>query len=105
MSGGLWNYQNDSLQSEIFGYGEKPCNALEDKVISELVWDVFELLHAYDWYRSGDTCKEDYDRVRAKFKKKWLKDDPERTKRIVDEAMDSLKKELYDTFCFKEDTE
>lgn len=73
MSGGCWNYMNDSAASEILGYHiyvgygldsdrhEKNYkqvirdNPLGDPEISALVYDVFCLLHSYDWAESGDT--------------------------------------------------
>lgn len=105
MSGGYWNYQDLSLRSEIFGYGDNPCNALEDREVSELVWEVFELLHAYDWYRSGDTCKATYLEALRKFKKKWFETvRRDRIKRIIDETFAEAKQELYQTFDIQEDS-
>jgi len=87
MSGGFWDYQNDAAAREIFGwhlnvdYGEdgfmqsknaRRKNPLGDKMISELVWDVFCLLHSYDWYMSGDICEETYLADAKRFKTKWL---------------------------------
>ena len=60
MSGGYFGYRDTSLKSDIFGYSDKPDNVFEDREISELVWDIFDLIHDYDWYKSGDTCKENY---------------------------------------------
>ncbi len=86
MSGGHWNYENDKLYHEIFGwefdFSQQPYerrvmmarsnNPLEDKELSELVMDVFELLHSYDWYVSGDTDQPSYMNDVMKFKKKQL---------------------------------
>ena len=78
MSGGCWNYMNDSAASEILGYhiyvgygldSERHNenykmvvrdNPLGDPEISALVYDVFCLLHSYDWAESGDTDMNDY---------------------------------------------
>ena len=78
MSGGCWNYMNDSAASEILGYHiyvgygldsdkhEKNYkqvvrdNPLGDPEISALVYDVFCLLHSYDWAESGDTDMDAY---------------------------------------------
>ena len=99
MSGGLWGYTDDRAKSEVFEYAGKPWNALGDREISELVWDVFELLHAFDWYRSGDTCEETYLEKKAAFKKKWFGGNRGlRIRRYVDEAMEETKDELYKTF-------
>lgn len=98
MSGGHWNYTDGSLKGEIFGWSNKPWNALEDREISELVWDVFDLLHDYDWYISGDTCKERYLEAKTAFKKKWFSNRGVRVKRTVDNAIDELRQELYETY-------
>ena len=91
MSGGHFDYSNDRCCKEIFGWSFTPdygdrgisqseaarkLDPLEDKVISELVWDVFCLLHSFDWYASGDTSEEQYRHDVQRFKKKWLKTIP-----------------------------
>lgn len=111
MSGGHWNFQNDSLATDIFpwyflpNYGEKgfkqamaarKINPLEDKMMSEMLWDMFCILHSYDWYVSGDTCEETYRKDVAYFKKKWLMvTDKELAKREIDEALEECRQELY----------
>lgn len=105
MSGGRFNYLDESAQSEIFGYldDDKIPNVFEDREISELIYDVFNLIHDYDWYASGDTGKEDYLKAKAEFKKKWLGGNRGlRVRRIVDESIAELKQELYETFNVKE---
>lgn len=37
MSGGYFDYLDDKLKTEIFGFGQEPKNAFEDKEISQLV--------------------------------------------------------------------
>lgn len=79
--------------------GDKPTNAFENMEISELVWDVFELIYDYDWYASGDTCEETWLKKKAEFKKKWSQSErKDRIKRIVDDALNNTKEELYETF-------
>ena len=111
MSGGHWDYQNDRLAHEIFGwwcspdYGEdgfkqaaraKKINPLEDKVLSEMLWDIFCILHSYDWYVCSDTCEETYRKDVERFKKKWLKLPPdELAKREIDAALEDVRQELY----------
>lgn len=76
MSGGYWNYSNDVLCREILGYEcntrsglagheHDTClkairhrNELNDPEISGLVYDLFCLLHSYDWAVSGDIDSE-----------------------------------------------
>ena len=117
MSGGHFNYSNDNLCHDIFGwlisadYGERGfkksslarrLNPLEDLVISELVFDVFCLLHSFDWYKSGDTCEETYREDVTRFKNKWLPHFSEqRTKEIVDDEISNLREKLYQAFNLK----
>lgn len=98
MSGGRFDYRDMELRSEVFGYGDKPTNVFEDREISELVWDVLDLIHEFDWYTCGDTSEDSYLKAKAEFKKKWFSSQEERTKKIIDEAIAELKDELYKTF-------
>ena len=103
MSGGRFDYVDMRLKDEIFGYMDEPANVFEDREISELVWDVLDLIHEYDWYASGDTCKENYLEAKDAFKKKWFSNRGVRVRRIVDEALKQCKDELYETFGFEQD--
>ena len=105
MSGGRFCYRETELKTEIFGWVDKPINALEDREISELVWDVLELIHNYDYYVCGDTCKETYLKRKTEFKKKWFSNRGVRVRHIVDTAIEEAKQELYETFGFEEDSE
>ena len=114
MSGGHFNYKNDDACHEIYGwgvsanYGERGfeqsklarrINPFGDLVISELVFDVFCLIHSFDWYCSSDTCEETYRKDVARFKKKWIKQIPKSTiKEIVTEETSRLRDELYNAF-------
>ena len=57
---------------------------LEDREISELVYDVFCLLHSYDWYKEADTSEDTYRKDVKYFKDKWLN-------KSQDERIDSLR--------------
>lgn len=103
MSGGYFNYVDSHLKDEIFGWGNKPTNVFEDVEISELVWDILNLIHDFDWYTSGDTRRETYLEAKADFKKKWLDNRGVRVRRIVDEALQQTKDELYEAFNIEED--
>lgn len=108
MSGGRFNYADERACSEIFGYldDDKVPNVFEDREISELIYDVFQLIHDYDWYASCDTGKEDYLQAKAKFKKKWFGTKRGlRIKRYVDAAVEELKQELYEMNGLKEGDE
>lgn len=111
MSGGHWTYSNDTAARDIFGwaidvnYGEKgfkqaaiarKINPLEDKQLSELCWDLFCVLHSYDWYKSGDCCEETYRKDVEYFKNKWLKTSRKALERCeVDKAIEEAKEEVY----------
>lgn len=94
MSGGYFQYEDRHLKYQIFPH-DKLTNELEDREISEIVWDVLELLHEFDYYKKGDSDEEDYIKAKNEFKKKWFEDDRSiRCKRYIDD----MKKELYATF-------
>ena len=97
MSGGRFEYADMTAKNMIFNY-DKCTNVFEDREISELVWDVFDLIHDFDWYKSGDTDKSDYLKAKRAFKKKWFENRGVRARRIIDEAVAELKRELYETY-------
>lgn len=103
MSGGHFDYIDSRLKDEVFGWSDEPKNVFEDREISELVWDILDLIHEFDWYKSGDTCKETYLKVKKEFKKKWLDNRGVRVRRIVDSALKECKNELYETFGFEQE--
>jgi len=86
MSGGKWDYRDSGACDEIFDmypdYGKRghslakkarERNPFKDEDISELVWDVFCLIHSADYCFSGDTGEEDYETDVDYFKNKWLR--------------------------------
>lgn len=111
MSGGHFEYLNQQLAREMFGwnidicYGEKgfskvnkagAINPLEDREISKLTWDLLCLIYSFDYYISGDTGEETYLEDLKYFKDKWLKPGRKETaKRLIDEECNELRKELY----------
>lgn len=120
MSGGCWNYMNDSAASEILGYHiyvgygldsgkhEKNYkqvvrdNPLGDPEISALVYDVFCLLHSYDWAESGDTDMDAYQKDVEIFKSRWFKKArKDRIKEMIDISTEKLKEVLYQAFGFE----
>lgn len=105
MSGGHFEYLDGRLKDEIFGYEDKVKNVFEDREISELVFDVLDLIHDFDWYYSGDTGKETYLKAKAKFKKKWLSSRGVRIKHTIDKALDEVRAELYETYGIEKDGE
>lgn len=101
MSGGHFDYIDERCKNEIFGWiddGDRVPNIFEDREISELVYDVFGLIHDYDWYSCGDIGKETWLIRKSCFKHKWLNNRGVCVRRIVDEAIDSIREELYETY-------
>lgn len=100
MSGGFWDYKDNSLKFEIFNYKTETTeqamkeNPLKDKVISGIVFDVLNLLHEFDWYISGDTSEEDYRAAVKIFKDRWLSDTDKRNQYVIDVAVAALKSDL-----------
>lgn len=123
MSGGRWDYKNDSFGREFFdwaaeidyGLGTDPkleegrriariMNPLKDKQLSELLYDMLCLIHSADWYFSGDTGEDTYKADVKWFKDKWFKQDGKQiSKMFVNICLDDLRDELYNTLGITED--
>ena len=74
-------------------------NPLGDPEISALVYDVFCLLHSYDWAESGDTDIDAYQKDVEIFKKRWFKKArKDRIKEMIDISTEKLKEDLYQAF-------
>lgn len=102
MSGGRFDYADSRLKTEMFGWSDKPHNVLEDRELSELAWDLLNLIHKYDWYASGDTSKDTYLEAKAKFRKKWFSNRGVAVRRTIDTAINELREELYETYGISE---
>lgn len=99
--GGYFDYQDARLKSEIFGWSDEAWrgrNVLEDRELSEMLFDMLNLLHDYDWYASGDTGESDYLEAKTAFKNKWLKNPRVRVRHVVDTAVEEMRQELYKTY-------
>ena len=110
MSGGYWDYKNNSLMDEIFSGCPKDArharsrNPMKDPEISELVYDVFTLLHDADYYFSGDIDGDDYQNSIDEFKKKWFKPTGrERLRRNIDLEIEEARHRLYQMYDVVED--
>ena len=102
MIGGMFYGSDTTLKNILFRWSDEPINVFEDEVISELVWDVFDLIQSLDYYKSRDTSKEAYLDDKAAFKKKWLgKSKGSVARKIVDESIEDLRQKLYETFGLK----
>ena len=96
MSGGRFNYADGNLKSEMFGWVDEPYNVMEDEEVSELVWDLLDLIHEFDYYVSGDILREDYIKAKNDFKKKWFGNRMIRLENIVDRKIEKLKSEIVE---------
>ena len=73
-----------------------------DPEISALVYDVFCLLHSYDWAESGDTDMDAYQKNVEIFKSQWFKKArKDRIKEMIDISTEKLKEALYKAFGFE----
>lgn len=106
MSGGHWNYNNITLCNEIFGWASDAReaafrNPLDDRLISEITWDLFEVLHQYDLYRSGDTDEEKYRDAARRFKNKWIHSPHEGcVLSMIDSVLADAKADIFRAFDF-----
>ena len=99
MSGGYWEYKDSYLKSEIFHYRDIPFNVLEDAELSILVFEMFEVLHQFDLYKSDDTSKESYLEAKKAFKKKWIRNTNYRKdvlKKIIEDEFEAKKNEVLE---------
>ena len=121
MSGGRWNYQQNSLGYEMFpcceiqyGLGKgneyersrklaRRLDPMEDRQLSELVFDVLCLIYSADWYKSCDTSEPTYQQDVDYFKQKWLKAEPnDMIKSEIDKSIEDARDSLYITFGLKQ---
>lgn len=73
-----------------------------DPEISALVYDVFCLLHSYDWAESGDTDMDAYQKDVEIFKSQWFKKArKDRIKEMINISTEKLKEDLYKVFGFE----
>ena len=102
MIGGMFYGSDTTVKNILFRWSDEPINVFEDEVISELVWDVFDLIQSLDCYKSYAMSKEEYLKDKEAFKKKWLsKSKGSIARKIVDESIEELKQGLYETFGLK----
>ena len=56
---------------------------MENPVLADMMEDMYEVLHSYDYYLAGDYGEEKVEKVWKKFSDKWLSQDLEKLKPIV----------------------
>ena len=94
MSGGRFGNYNKYLKDEMFVNSYRPNNVMEDDEISELVWDVLELIRVFDYYSCSDTSRDTYIKRKNEFKKKWFGNRKIRIEKIVDKKIEQLREEV-----------
>lgn len=114
MSGGKFDYEDQYLCTKIYSYDidavygigsdEQKKNAklarrknpLKDSTISEMVYDMFCLLHSFDCGMSGDTSEDAYRRDLSAFWNKWLKPPAKKIiERTVNHGISDLEDRLW----------
>lgn len=96
------NHGASGLLNEIYGwdYTTNPIrNPLEDREISMLTYDLLNLIRVFEEYKEGDWEEHRYTDAKAEFKKKWFTGQRrDRTRKIIDEALEECREELYKTY-------
>jgi hypothetical protein len=66
MSGGHYNYTYNTIEYTYEG-------EMENLLLERLLKDFCKLLRSLEWYKSGDTGREDYHKDVDDFIAKWIK--------------------------------
>lgn len=114
MSRGCWDYIDERLCEDIFGYSSgymnsppiKPIptkvreeNRLGDAFLSEIAYDVFCMLYACDSYKCGDIGEDTYRKQLKVFKDKWVNHrNSKNINRVLSEYVERFKRDIYDYF-------
>ena len=56
---------------------------MENPVLANMMEDMYDVLHSYDYYLAGDYGEDDVEKAWKKFSDKWLSKDLERLRPIV----------------------
>lgn len=89
MSGGSHDYVYIKIEDEL-------CGKMHDAELNDLIEDIAGLAHDLEWWKSGDTCEDDYREAVRRFKHKWFNHPrDERLKKYVDYSLESTRAELY----------
>lgn len=87
MSGGSYDY--------IYCKVREASEYAQDVEISELLYDLADLLHDEEWWQSADKSKDEYLQSLKAFKDKWFKSSrEERLKQYIDRRIQEVKEEL-----------
>ena len=88
-SGGSYSYVYRTLDMECVG-------RMYDPEMNDLIKDLVPVLHALEWWQSGDTNEEDYREELDEFKKKWFGTSRDnRLKGYIDKSLEEAKDAFY----------
>lgn len=85
MSGGHYNYQCFTIENTYEG-------EMENHLLECLLKDFCKLLRSLEWYKSGDTGREDYHKDANDFIEKWIKSENVRHIKDTSEIIDKFEK-------------
>ena len=99
MSAGFFEHRDKWLCDDIYGYNHTNKDPFEDREISDLIYDVFKLIHSFDYYKSGDSDESDYLSDKKQFKEKWFNTPRQlQIQNIINTSCEELKQQLEKTF-------
>lgn len=104
MSGGHFNYLYARIGNDLnfdpghYGINEysyyaeevkaaRASNVMNDKDLSEMMYDITCLLHSLEWYESGDIGESGYMHDVETFKRKWFFRNSEQVRQAYKEDM------------------
>ena len=56
---------------------------MENPVLADMMEDMYDVLHSYDYYLAGDYGEDDVEKAWQKFSDKWLSKDLEKLRPII----------------------
>lgn len=90
------DYDLNSTEHKIDAKKVRQRDPLEDEEISELLFDMFCLVHSYNWCSNDDISEEQYRADVKTFKDKWFKRTPEeRIESEIDKSLEEVRAQLY----------
>lgn len=109
MSRGYFDYHNIVLRDKLFPrcYHNTPGQTkmarrddpMEDKLLSELVYDIMEVLDDLDCYKTGDINEAEYRETTEAFRAKWFDiTNEDLLRREIENNLTEVKENLYKSF-------
>lgn len=92
MSGGHYNYQCFTIENTYEG-------EMENHLLECLLKDFCALLKSLEWYKSGDTGREDYHKDVDNFISKWIKSENATNIKNKSEIIDRFENLIKELKC------